>query len=125
MSEEAQLSSTVHLRHSLDFRSSNVVDIITSKLHSFCIIIMYMHMRMYVYCVLRIACAPQGSGDKIGTLMRHHDTSCGPMSCVPPRKNGIPEFVFKPLYWRADTIGEITSVVVSLIVVSHPFSLVR
>ena len=30
--------------------------------------------------------------------MRHYDTSCGPMSCVPTIKDGIPEFVIKPLY---------------------------
>ena len=30
--------------------------------------------------------------------MRHYDTSCGPMSCVPTRKGGIPEFVIKALY---------------------------
>ena len=28
--------------------------------------------------------------------MRHYDTSCGPMSYVPTRKNVIPEFVIKP-----------------------------
>ena len=30
--------------------------------------------------------------------MRHYDTSCGPMSCIPTRKDGVPEFVIKPLY---------------------------
>ena len=24
--------------------------------------------------------------------MRHYDTSCGPMSCIPTRKDGVPEF---------------------------------
>ena len=33
--------------------------------------------------------------------MRHYDTSCGPMSCVPTRKDGVPEFVIKLLYCRA------------------------
>ena len=33
--------------------------------------------------------------------MRHYDTSCGPMSCVPTRKDGVPEFVIKALYCRA------------------------
>ena len=27
--------------------------------------------------------------------MRHYDTSCGPVSCVPTRKDGVPEFVIK------------------------------
>ena len=31
----------------------------------------------------------------------HYDTSCGPMSSVPMRKDGVPEFVFKLLYCRA------------------------
>ena len=30
--------------------------------------------------------------------MRHYDTSCGPMSCVPTKKDGVPEFVIKVLY---------------------------
>ena len=34
--------------------------------------------------------------------MRHYGTSRGPMSCVPTRKDGIPEFVIKPLYCRSD-----------------------
>ena len=29
--------------------------------------------------------------------MRHYDTSCGPMSCVPTRKDGVPEFDIKLL----------------------------
>ena len=28
--------------------------------------------------------------------MRHYDTSCGPMSCIPKRKDGVPEFLIKP-----------------------------
>ena len=43
-----------------------------------------------------------------------HDTSCGPMSCVPTRKDGVPEFVIKALYvvqWCSNTISEITSAV--------------
>ena len=28
--------------------------------------------------------------------MRHYDTSCGPMYCVPTRKDGVPELVIKP-----------------------------
>ena len=27
--------------------------------------------------------------------MRHYDNSCGPMSCIPIRKDGVPEFVIK------------------------------
>ena len=30
--------------------------------------------------------------------MRHYDTSCGPMSYVPMRKDGVPEFMIKALY---------------------------
>ena len=30
--------------------------------------------------------------------MRHYDTSCGPMSCVPTREDGVPQFVIKHLY---------------------------
>ena len=30
--------------------------------------------------------------------MRQYDTSCGPMSCVPTRKDGVLEFVIKALY---------------------------
>ena len=41
------------------------------------------------------------SGDKIGTLIRHYDISCGPMSCVPTREDGVPEFLIKLLYCRA------------------------
>ena len=51
--------------------------------------------------------------------MRHYDTSCGPMSCVSTRKDGVPEFVIKALYvvqWCSDTNSEITSVVISLMV---------
>ena len=33
--------------------------------------------------------------------MGHYDTSCGPMSCIPTRKDGVPEFVIKALYCRA------------------------
>ena len=33
--------------------------------------------------------------------MRHCDTSCGPMSCIPTRKDGVPELVIKFLYCRA------------------------
>ena len=33
--------------------------------------------------------------------MRNYDTSCGPMSCVPTRKDGVPEFIIKALYCRA------------------------
>ena len=29
--------------------------------------------------------------------MRHFDTSCGPMSCVPTRKDGVAEFVINIL----------------------------
>ena len=32
--------------------------------------------------------------------MRHYDTSCGPMSCISTRKDGVPEFVIKALYCR-------------------------
>ena len=42
-----------------------------------------------------------------------------PMSSVPMRQDGIPEFVIKALYvlqWCSDTISEITSVFISLIV---------
>ena len=52
--------------------------------------------------------------------MRHYDTSCGPMSCVSTRKDGVPEFVIKALYYRAvcysETISEITTFVISLMV---------
>ena len=33
--------------------------------------------------------------------MGHYDTSCGPMSCIPTRKDGVPEFIIKALYCRA------------------------
>ena len=39
--------------------------------------------------------------------MRHYDTSCGPMSCVPTRKDGVPEFVIKLLYCLAGSGVEI------------------
>ena len=60
--------------------------------------------------------------------MRHYDTSCGPMSCVSMRKDGIPEFVIKALYCRvvvyySDTISEITSVVMSG--ESHAYALAK
>ena len=52
--------------------------------------------------------------------MRHYDTSCGPMSCVPARKDGVPEFVIKALYCRAVVYIEIPlvklQVVISLMV---------
>ena len=35
----------------------------------------------------------------------------GPMSCVPTKKGGVPEFVIKALYvvqWYSGTISEIT-----------------
>ena len=55
--------------------------------------------------------------------MRHYDTSCGPMSCVQTRKDGVPEFVIKNpsivVQWCSDTISEITSVVISLMVALH------
>ena len=37
------------------------------------------------------------------------------MSCVPTRKDGVPEFVIKAIYvmqWCIDTISEITSAVI-------------
>ena len=33
--------------------------------------------------------------------MTRYDTSCGPMSCIPTRKDDIPEFLIKALYCRA------------------------
>ena len=51
--------------------------------------------------------------------MRHYDTSCGSISCVPMRKDGVPEFVIKALYyreWYSDTISEMTALVISLMV---------
>ena len=54
--------------------------------------------------------------------MRHYDTLCGPMSCVPTRKDGVPEFVIKELYvvqWCSDTISEMTTLVISLMVSLH------
>ena len=54
--------------------------------------------------------------------MRHYDTSCGPMSCVPTRKDGVPEFVIKPykkiivVQWCSDIISEMTTLVISLMV---------
>ena len=56
--------------------------------------------------------------------MRHYNTSCSPMycNCVPTRKDGVPEFTIKALYvvqWYSDTISEITSVVISLMVYSY------
>ena len=51
--------------------------------------------------------------------MRHYDTSCGPMSCVPTRKDGVPEFVIKTLFCRAVVFSEITSVVILQMVSLH------
>ena len=48
--------------------------------------------------------------------MRHYDTSCGPMSCVPTRKDDLPEFVIKALQWYSDTISEMITLVISLMV---------
>ena len=49
--------------------------------------------------------------------MRHYDTSCGPMFCVPTKKDGVPEFVIKPVVqWCSDTISEMTTLVISLMV---------
>ena len=54
--------------------------------------------------------------------MRHYDTSCGLMSCVPTRKDGVPEFVIKPdivVQWYSDTISEMITLVISLMVSLH------
>ena len=51
--------------------------------------------------------------------MRHYDTSCGPMSCVPMRKDGVPEFVNIGMQWCSDTISEMTTLVISLMVLLH------
>ena len=32
--------------------------------------------------------------------MRHYDSSCGPMSCVPTRKDGVPELYKKEVETR-------------------------
>ena len=57
--------------------------------------------------------------------MRHYDSSCGPMSCVSTRKDGVPEFVIKALYYRAvcyiETISEMTTLVISLMVCHGDF----
>ena len=37
--------------------------------------------------------------------MRHYDTSCGPMSCIPTRKDGVPEFVIKLLYCQCSDVA--------------------
>ena len=54
--------------------------------------------------------------------MRHYYTSCGPMSCVPTRKDGIPELFIKHPYvvqWCSDTISEMTTLVISLMVLLY------
>ena len=47
----------------------------------------------------------------------------GPITCVPTRKDGVPEFVIKTQYcharWPSDTISKITCVVISQIVSLH------